>query len=155
MAKPMRAAAAASSSFKHLLSPLELASGHVLKNRSVMGSMHTGLEDFGVVRGNPWTGRGGFKELAGSEATRTTIPPLLTCPSFVCRRVAVQLFAVLLCCSVDSEVRWRGPPYITGRVRQCCVVKPNSCRLHDECNFEFRKGYARTSLLSTPHPCCT
>jgi hypothetical protein len=64
MASQIRAATAVTSKFKHLLAPLELSSGHVLKNRALMGSMHTGLEDFGVVRGNPWSGRGGFKELA-------------------------------------------------------------------------------------------
>ena len=35
-----------------------------------MGSMHTGLEDFGVVRGNPLTGRGGLADLAAFFAER-------------------------------------------------------------------------------------
>ena len=35
-----------------------------------MGSMHTGLEDFGVVRGNPLTGRGGLSDLAEFFAER-------------------------------------------------------------------------------------
>lgn len=50
--------------FAHLFSPLQLKSGHVLRNRSIMGSMHLGLEDFAVVGGNPFTGRGGLKNLA-------------------------------------------------------------------------------------------
>eukprot|EP00501_MAST-03F_sp_TOSAG23-6_P000617 GSMAST32.ASY1.ANO1.638.1 assembled CDS len=43
--------------FTHLFSPLQLKSGHVLRNRSIMGSMHLGLEDFAVVGG-------GLKNLA-------------------------------------------------------------------------------------------
>lgn len=35
-----------------------------------MGSMHTGLEDFGVVKSNPFTGRGGFAGLAAYFAER-------------------------------------------------------------------------------------
>ena len=67
-----KAAAAGSGSalYKNLLAPLELSSGHVLKNRCIMGSMHTGLEDFGVVKSNPFTGRGGFSELASYFAER-------------------------------------------------------------------------------------
>eukprot|EP00941_MAST-03F_sp_MAST-3F-sp1_P005530 g5530.t1 len=55
---------------KHLFSPLTLKSGHVLPNRAVMGSMHTGMEDFGVVNGNPFTGRGGLSDLAAFYAER-------------------------------------------------------------------------------------
>ena len=57
------AAAASGSPFPSLLSPLDLGFTS-LKNRVVMGSMHTGLEDFGVVKSNPVTGRGGLTDLA-------------------------------------------------------------------------------------------
>lgn len=36
-----------SSPYPHLLKPLELKSGHVMRNRVLMGSMHTGLEEAG------------------------------------------------------------------------------------------------------------
>ena len=55
--------------FASLLSPLDLGFT-TLKNRVVMGSMHTGMEDFGVVKGNPMTGRGGLTDLAHFFAER-------------------------------------------------------------------------------------
>ncbi len=64
------AAPPAASSYPHLLSPLDLGPAGTLKNRVVMGSMHTGMEDFGVVRGNPLTGRGGLADLAHFFAER-------------------------------------------------------------------------------------
>jgi 2,4-dienoyl-CoA reductase (NADPH2) len=57
------AAATTATAFPSLLSPLDLGFT-TLKNRVVMGSMHTGLEDFGVVKSNPLTGRGGLTDLA-------------------------------------------------------------------------------------------
>ena len=56
-------AATATPTFPHLLSPLDLGFT-TLKNRVVMGSMHTGMEDFGVVKSNPFTGKGGLTDLA-------------------------------------------------------------------------------------------
>ena len=71
---PVVAASAASSDppaqFKHVLSPLDLGFT-TLRNRVVMGSMHTGLEDFGVVNSNPLTQRGGLTELAAFFAERS------------------------------------------------------------------------------------
>ena len=65
-----RADDGARSHFPHLLSPLPLGAAGTLPNRVVMGSMHTGLEDFGVIRGNPLTGRGGLSDLAEFFAER-------------------------------------------------------------------------------------
>ena len=59
-----------SPTFPHMLSPLDLGPAGVLPNRVVMGSMHTGMEDFGVVRGSPFTGRGGLTDLAEFFAER-------------------------------------------------------------------------------------
>jgi 2,4-dienoyl-CoA reductase (NADPH2) len=54
--------APARATFKHMLKPLDLGFT-TLKNRVIMGSMHTGLEDFGVVNGG--LGRkGGLANLA-------------------------------------------------------------------------------------------
>lgn len=41
------AAAPTSSPYPHMLSPLQLRSGHTLRNRVIMGSMHSGLEEGG------------------------------------------------------------------------------------------------------------
>ena len=66
-----KAASATPSAFSHLLSPLNLGAAGTLRNRVVMGSMHTGLEDFGVVkslmRGST---RGGLSELASFFGAR-------------------------------------------------------------------------------------
>lgn len=74
MASKVRTAATqlsttAASPFPHLLSPLDLGFT-TLKNRVVMGSMHTGMEDFGVVKGNILTGKGGLTDLAHFFAER-------------------------------------------------------------------------------------
>ena len=51
-----------SSKYKNLLKPLDLGFT-TLKNRVIMGSMHTGIEEFGVVKGGP-NQRGGLEPLA-------------------------------------------------------------------------------------------
>ena len=53
---------------KHLMAPLDLGFT-TLKNRVLMGSMHTGLEDFGVCRGG-LAQTGGLSELAEFFAER-------------------------------------------------------------------------------------
>ena len=64
--------APARATFKHMLKPLDLGFT-TLKNRVIMGSMHTGLEDFGVVNGG--LGRkGGLANLAAFFEERATGP---------------------------------------------------------------------------------
>ena len=52
--------------FPHLLQPLTLRGGIILKNRAIMGSMHTGMEEAGI----PGLNNGNLDELAAFYAER-------------------------------------------------------------------------------------